>query len=49
MWHELEAEMELFINSILRLDLHQSAMRFTQKRYNIQIDDYFELESKYFQ
>ncbi|KAK0162509.1 hypothetical protein PV327_006282 [Microctonus hyperodae] len=48
MWHELEAEMELFINSILRLDLHQSAMRFTQKRYKIQVDDYFELETHIF-
>lgn len=48
MWHEMDDEMMLFIGSILRLDLCQSAMRFTQKRYSVQINDYFELESQYF-
>lgn len=46
MWHEERNEMNHLISSILRLDRDQCAMRVTQKHYKVQIEDYYELESK---
>lgn len=46
MWHEERNEMNHLISSILRLDKDQCAMRVTQKHYKVQIEDYYELESK---
>lgn len=46
MWHEERNEMNHLISSILQLDKDQCAMRVTQKHYKVQIEDYYELESK---
>jgi len=46
MWHEEKSEMNHLVGSILRLDKDQCAIRVTQKYYKIQIEDYYELESK---
>lgn len=46
MWHEEKSEMNHLVGSILRLDKDQCAIRVTQKYYKVQIEDYYELESK---
>ncbi|XP_063978439.1 chitin synthase chs-2-like [Diachasmimorpha longicaudata] len=48
MWHELADEMMKFINSVIKLDLYRSATKFTQSRYKVQMDDYYELETHVF-
>ncbi|XP_011310728.1 uncharacterized protein [Fopius arisanus] len=48
MWHEQEDEMMNFINSVIKLDLYRSSNKFTQTRYKVQMDDYYELESHVF-
>ncbi|XP_015109350.1 chitin synthase chs-2 [Diachasma alloeum] len=45
MWHEQADEMMKFINSVIKLDLYRSATKFTQNRYKVQMDDYYELET----
>ena len=46
MWHETKDEMIEFVGSILRLDTDQGAKRFTQGYYNLNMQDYYELNSK---
>lgn len=46
MWHEERNEMNHLISSILQLDRDQCAMRVIQKHYKVQMEDYYELESK---